>query len=83
MQVSLGDLITTRLALIDLMRHSLNAKERLFLLSVKQMEPKWELLGLEHEKSLPAVQWKLLNLRKMPKSKHRKAVEKLRSFLDL
>lgn len=79
----IDDLVQTRLELIHFMKHSLSEKERRFLLSIKQIKPEWELLELEHIKNLPAVHWKLLNLEKMDKAKHSKAVAKLRSFLEM
>lgn len=82
-KIKLDDLIEARLSLIQFVQHSLNERERQFLLSVKKIKPQWELLELEHIKNLPAVQWKLLNLKKMDKAKHLKAVEKLRSFLEM
>jgi len=36
--------------------------------------------GLEH---LPAIQWKLLNIMRMSKSKHAEAIEKLKARLGL
>lgn len=82
-QIKLDDLIEARLSLIHFVQHSLNEKERQFLLSVKQIQPEWDLLELEHVDKLPAVQWKLFNLKKMDKAKHLNAVEKLRSFLEM
>lgn len=82
-QIKLDDLIEARLSLLQFVQHSLNERERQFLLSVKQIKPQWESLELQHIKDLPAVQWKLFNLKKMDKTKHQKAVEKLRSFLEI
>ena len=82
-QIKLDDLLEARLSLIQFVQHSLNERERQFLLSVKKINPQWELLELQHIKNLPAVQWKLFNLKKMDKAKHLKAVEKLRSFLEM
>ncbi|MFQ5651387.1 MAG: nucleotidyl transferase AbiEii/AbiGii toxin family protein [bacterium] len=82
-QIELDDLVQARLELIHFVKYSLSERERQFLLSVKQIKPRWELLELQHIKNLPAVQWKLLNLKRMDKAKHSKAVEKLRSFLEI
>lgn len=81
--IKIDDLVQARLSLIHFVQHSLNEKERQFLLSVKQIQPEWDLLELEHVDKLPAVQWKLFNLKKMDKAKHLNAVEKLRSFLEM
>ena len=57
--------------------------ERRFIVSMKQGQPVWDLLGLEGIKDLPAVKWKLLNISKMDPTKHRKAVHKLRDYLGV
>ncbi len=52
-------------------------------MSFKQMQPDWQLLGLNHAAHLPAVKWKLLNLSKMTAEKHEQAALKLRRVLGL
>ena len=47
------------------MPRSLTAAHRDFLLSLVRAEPAWELLPFHHLQRLPALQWKLLNLRKL------------------
>jgi hypothetical protein len=81
--ISLKDLIQTRAALVRLITESLSLNERRFILSVKQKEPQWGLLGIEHIHELPAVKWKLINLEQMNSSKHQKAVKRLREHLEL
>ena len=53
------------------------------MISVKEGIPRWDLLGLEGVENLPAVKWKLLNIRKMEPSKHRDAARKLRDYLGV
>ena len=65
------------------MSAALTAAEREFLLSIKRLEPKWELLGLPGVEHLPGPQWKLYNLRKMDAAKRRAAEEQLRQRLGL
>lgn len=48
-----------------------------FLYSFKSGEPNWSLAPNSQIKNLPAVQWKLLNIQKMPKDKHKVALETL------
>ncbi|MHB1688645.1 MAG: nucleotidyl transferase AbiEii/AbiGii toxin family protein [Ignavibacteriaceae bacterium] len=79
--VTLPDLIDTRLNLITLIKSSLTENEKLFLLSFKNMTPDWTLLGLDGIENLPAIQWKILNLRKMKPGNHRKAYDKLEKYL--
>jgi Nucleotidyl transferase AbiEii toxin, Type IV TA system len=81
--VTCEELIAVRERLIDLLRLSLSIDEKRFLLSVKELEPDWTLLGVTGVDELPAVRWKLQNLTKMPKPKHRLAVAKLKEVLDL
>jgi Nucleotidyl transferase AbiEii toxin, Type IV TA system len=65
------------------LRQGLTIDEKRFLLSVKELEPDWTLLGVAGVEQLPAVRWKLQNLAKMPKQKHRLAIAKLKEVLDL
>jgi predicted nucleotidyltransferase component of viral defense system len=83
LSVSCEELMAVRERLIDLLRLSLSMEEKRFLLSVKELEPDWTLLGVVGVENLPAVRWKLQNLAKMPKPKHRLAVAKLKEVLDL
>jgi hypothetical protein len=43
----------------------LSTSHREFLLSLVRAEPAWELMPFNHLQYLPALQWKLLNLRKL------------------
>lgn len=61
----------------------LQAPEREFLISMKQGEPKWELLEIDGLDRLPALQWKLSNVRKMSSEKHRRQLERLRKVLGM
>jgi hypothetical protein len=81
--ISLKELIQTRATLVRLITETLSLNERRFILSVKQREPQWGLLGIEHIHELPAVKWKLINLEQMNSSKHQEAVKRLREHLDL
>jgi predicted nucleotidyltransferase component of viral defense system len=81
--VSLGDLESAGQALVISLQHNLTDADRQFLVSFKERQPQWELLGLPHVKELPAVRWKLANLEKMPTKTWREAVDKLRRVLEL
>lgn len=77
------ELEAARATLLKEIHASLSDAERRFLLSIKEGEPQWALLpvaGIEH---LPALQWKLTNIRKMDKAKHRRQVENLKKVLHL
>jgi predicted nucleotidyltransferase component of viral defense system len=64
---------------------SLSANERRFLLSIKRGEPDWSLLPIPHLSELPALRWKLVNIERMKQSaaQHRKAVDALRTVLEI
>lgn len=63
--VPLAVLENARGQLIQQINRDLTAAERELLLSMKRLEPKWELLGIPSLERLPGLQWKLYNLRKM------------------
>jgi len=60
----------------------LTNEEKKFLISVKKGEPKWDLLGLTGVADLPAIKWKLINIKRMDKKKHKRALVKLRNYLE-
>lgn len=81
--VSLKELELTREKLIQRIHEDLTEKEKQFLLSFKNKTPDWSLLGLEGVENLPAVKWKMINLKKMGTDKHKVAYEKLKKILKL
>ncbi|MEK6731668.1 MAG: nucleotidyl transferase AbiEii/AbiGii toxin family protein [Pseudomonadota bacterium] len=82
LNVSCNELIAIRKQLVTLINKILTDNERNFLLSLKQGEPNWQLMEIENLNQFPAIQWKLLNIRKMDKNKHRLALEKLKTVLE-
>ena len=81
--VTLDELLRTRERLIRDIQHDLTDQEKRFVLSVKRCEPDWSLLGIGGISDLPAVRWKLHNLRLMNAKKHQIAVDKLKDFLQI
>ena len=75
------ELIAARESLITTLSQQLTQPEKDFLLSLKQGEPQWSLLGLEGIEKLPALQWKLQNIRKLSKGKHVDALARLKAKL--
>jgi Nucleotidyl transferase AbiEii toxin, Type IV TA system len=63
--VALDLLEETQERLIAQLPHALSTSHREFLLSLVRAEPAWELMPFNHLQHLPALQWKLLNLRKL------------------
>ena len=81
--ISNDELLETRTMLIKELKNALDENDRQFLYSIKLGEPNWNLIDMKHIKHLPAIQWKLLNIRKMDKQKHQIALDKLKAVLDL
>jgi len=80
--VTLEELKQAREDLIALLQRRLGEREKAFLLSFKCGEPKWNLLGVEHAETLPAVRWKLLNISQMSPEKHREVLGILERVLE-
>ena len=81
-EVPLSELETTRENLVDLVNSSITKQERQFLLTFKRCSPEWALLGLEDVERLPAVRWKLRNLKKMSAANHADALNNLERILQ-
>jgi len=82
--IPVKELEQTREDLVAVINQDMTYDERSFLLSFKDRNPKWELLGLGSIKeisSLPSVEWKLINLKNMDNTKHVKALDKLKTVL--
>ncbi|MCD8565373.1 MAG: nucleotidyl transferase AbiEii/AbiGii toxin family protein [Burkholderiaceae bacterium] len=82
-QVHLDDLKEVQ-AFLSKMPQALHDNHKAFLLSVTRTEPDWEQLPYAHVASLPAIRWKLENLRKLrvrnPSKFHLQHDELLRRF---
>jgi len=82
-EVTCEDLQKTREELVSMIAGKLTMEEKLFIVSVKEGVPQWDLIGIDGVENLPAVEWKLLNIRQMNPSKHAKAVRKLKDYLGV
>jgi len=60
---------------------SLDDDEKQFLLSIKYGEPQWDRLGIENLEQFPALQWKLINIRKMKPAKRTAEFSRLQEIL--
>jgi len=81
--VPLNELIDIRTKLVRELLISLTKDERNFLLSVKQGELDYSLLPFKNLDQLPALKWKIINVRKMNKKKHEIMLNKLREVLEV
>ncbi len=68
-------------SLISTIHRSLSERDKVFLLSVKKGTPDWEQFTHPEAAKLPAVQWKIHNISRMPKEKHTKSYKKLEEIL--
>jgi predicted nucleotidyltransferase component of viral defense system len=81
--VSLGSLLDTREILIKTINQDLSNNEKDFIFSMKKGDPDYSLMPFDHLDDLPALKWKLMNIRKMDKNKHTKMLNKLAFTLDI
>lgn len=81
-ETTLQSLEETRQTFIQQINNKLTDNQKQFLLSFKAMQPQWQLLDVGDVSYLPAVQWKQLNIKKMPVKKHKLAMEKLEAVLS-
>ncbi len=75
--ISLEELQTVPSLMLQSLKAQFTQSDFDFLYSFKSGEPDWALSPHSQIQNLPAVQWKLLNIKKMPKDKHRSALETL------
>ena len=83
-EVPLDELLAVRTRLFRELPMSLDADERNFLQSMKAGDPAWDLLGISGIEYLPALRWKLANVRKLrdkDPTKHAKMLAALRGKL--
>lgn len=63
--IDLATLTHVQDRLVDELPRALTSAHREFLLSLVRAEPQWDLMPFAHLAQLPALQWKLLNLRNL------------------
>jgi len=81
--VALPELEAARTRLVDDIRSRLTGKAAAFLLSLHDAEPDFALIDLPQAERLPAIRWKLLNLRRLKSenpAKHAEQREMLRAL---
>lgn len=79
--VTLEELEKARSDLIARLHAKIGKEEKEFLLSFKRGQPRWDLLGIQHARDLPAIRWKQRNLDLMGADKRKEAVANLTSAL--
>ncbi|HQG13806.1 MAG: hypothetical protein BWY40_01228 [bacterium ADurb.Bin270] len=81
--VTCDELVEVRARVHKELLRSLTDDERRFLISVKNGEPEWDLMDIDGIEKLPAIQWKIQNVRRMQAEKKAKELEKLRRVLKI
>ena len=76
--VELRDLMAAREQLLSYLKTHLQPEEKSFLLSMKEGNPQWDLLGIPGLEKLPGLQWKLTNIRNMGTQRKTKMVAELK-----
>ena len=80
--VSMKELVAIQQGLAGKIRSALTEDEKQFLVSMQQGEPEWDRYPFGHLSRLPALQWKLINVDRMTKSKRHETVTRLKGVLD-
>jgi len=80
--VGLEQLEATQAALMDAIRAQIAHRDVAFLLSLKRGQPDWSLLDLAGISELPAVNWKLTNIRAMAEGKRAESLARLEQVLQ-
>lgn len=68
-EIALDTLLQTRTQLKQDLPNALTSQHKDFLLSLVKGEPAWELMPFPNLRDLPALKWKLLNLKKLKAAK--------------
>ncbi len=82
-EMAYEDLVAARETVIETLRKRLTDDEKTFLGSLKAGQPNWGVMGIEGIEKLPALQWKLMNIRKMSAKKRAELLDKLKETLGL
>jgi len=80
--VSVDELESARLEILENIRVNLTEEHKAFLLSFKAGEPDWDRLEYPQAAELPAVRWKLPNIQGLNSAQREKALAKLDEVLS-
>ena len=81
-KVSVEELNQARASMIQGIGQQLTDEQKAFLLSFKSGDPQWDLLEHAIAGELPAVQWKLRNIRQMSPARRAQALSRLEEVLS-
>lgn len=81
-RLTVAELETAAKSTLGQLLCSFTTAEQEFLCSLYADEPRWDFLPFEHVRSLPAIRWKLQNIRTMSAEKRARATERLKGLVD-
>ena len=83
-KVECEDLVTVRPAMLISLQKHFTERDHAFLMSFKRGQPDWTLFDYPSAADLPAIRWKLQNIKKLANNqvKHAEQVDKLNQVLD-
>ena len=80
--IACEELVSARKQIIAQLEKQLQENEKDFIFSIAKGTPRWELMEFDHLENLPALKWKLQNIKKMGKQKHLESISKLEKVLN-
>lgn len=81
--VTVDELKQAAITAHQLILSGLTETDKKLIVSIYSNEPEWENSPIEHIQHLPAVNWKLLNIAKMPKDKREASQQTLKEILGI
>ncbi len=76
-----SDFLRTRETLIETINKSLSSEDKKFLLTFFEGKPDWSLFRESHAQDLPAIKWKLMNVKKLDAGKRFAQIDAMKSIL--
>lgn len=83
LRIPLNMLLEIQQTLPEVMRDLLTDNDKLFLVSVMEEKPQWDLMEIDHLQRLPAVRWKLYNIQKISPEKRHESLIHLKKVLEM
>lgn len=80
--VTCEELISARKELIALLGKLLENNEKDFIFSIAKGIPRWDLMEFNHIQNLPALKWKVQNIKKIGRQKHLESISRLEKVLN-
>jgi len=81
-KIDINVLLNTRKVIISEIKRSMTDSHKDFLLSMMEGKPNWSLMPFSGLKDMPAIQWKLHNIGKMPIVKNTAEIKKLENIFS-